>query len=110
MRPTSIGKSSIRGLVQMLSKLGLIILVLHLQGQVLTRISILSLCHLILLEQARDMMDLDWEVQTLEKRIHLMILRRKALGEGEDQYQLRWAPNHNNRLRCQTAFITKAGR
>ena len=110
MRPTSIGKSFIRGLVQLLSKLGLIILVLHLQGQVLTRISNLNLCHLTHLEQARDMMDLDLEIQTLEKRIHLIILGRKALGVGEDQYQLLWAQNHNTRLRCKTAFITKAGR
>ena len=55
----SIEKSSIPELDQMLIKLELIILVLYLLAQVLTLISILNRCHLIHLEQARDMVGLD---------------------------------------------------
>lgn len=106
----SIGKSSIPELDQTLIKLELIILVLYLLAQVLIRISNLNRCHLIHLEQVRDMVGLDQVIQMLEKFIHLMILVKEALGAVEDQYQLRWVQNHNSHLTCRTAFITKAGK
>lgn len=55
----SIGKSSIPELDQTLIKLELIILVLYLLAQVLIRIINLNRCHLIHLEQVRDMVGLD---------------------------------------------------
>lgn len=111
----SIVKSSIRELDQMLIKLELLILVLHLLVQVLTRG---NLYHLIHLQQARDMVVLDWVTRMLEKLIHLMTLgkqalmveHRAALGVVEDQYQPRWAQNHFTHLSRKTAFIIRAGR